>query len=232
MMLSKALQLEDYVMLREAGGLAPYVEALARVRGAGYDVYEPHEHRAWEYASGVAALKEGWGGRIAGRCVANVGAGYTAMGAAMAMLGARVEESDLRQDVRGALEGIAAWSRGRGHAHTVGEWHDITHVAPSLYDAVMCISTIEHVAREGHDEAWRNLMSAVAPRGLLYVTTDYAPTWEGMGREREVGYTPDDVRERVEELRRGGFEVEADYAYYGALVSDYTFYRIIARRGL
>lgn len=237
-MKSKCLELADYKELRAGGGLSAYVQALSRCRGAGFDVYEPHEHRAWEYASALQAASHV---TKKGRLAHNIGCGYTAFGVALLFQGWTVDESDPASQVIAVEAPLMQWAWERVPEMSpsfIGEW-DLS-VRPekpivSKYDGVFCISTIEHIPPSSQDQAWENLVAMVAPRGLLFVTTDVCETWKP-GHERATYFSMDDVTKRVDWLREKGFQVDADLTYHGDLVDlgrgipPFTFYRIAATR--
>lgn len=223
-MISKTTQLDDYKALRDGGGLSPYVKAWARCRGAFFDVYEPHEHRAWEYGSALTAALQHFPS-LEGKRVHNIGSGYTAFGVALKSLGFNVCESDPDRRVVDALLPLAQWADYRAF-----QWDLTAEVeAGPPFDLVTCISTVEHIPAEGQERAWENLEAMVAPGGLLVVTTDVSPHWKE-GRERASHFTMEDVAHRVEWLQRRSFHIEADLTYHGDEVYDYSFFRFVATR--
>jgi SAM-dependent methyltransferase len=101
------------------------------------------------------------------------------------------------------------------------------------YDAVFCLSVIEHVLQEGQQEAWEHLADLVSPGGLLVVTTDFGPEEErpwAHDTERNVKFTPSKITCIADTLKERGFTLDLDLTYHGDQVYDYSFFRIIAQK--
>ena len=96
------------------------------------------------------------------------------------------------------------------------------------FDAVMSISTIEHVETSLEQGAWKEMVRCLKPGGILIVTMDCFV-------EAKKGYTYDDVRytnydmkvvkERVKELKSLGMETvgKEDWRWHGVHVDDGSF---------
>jgi len=108
----------------------------------------------------------------------------------------------------------------------------VDNLPDSTFDAVFCISVLEHVEPVSERLAWSNLASRVGRGGLLFITTDCV---EHKGRTymwdqyRRQNFTLEMLKERVEGLTsHGDFTPmgQPDWEWKGPQVHDYTFFRV------
>jgi len=107
------------------------------------------------------------------------------------------------------------------------------------FDLTLCISVIEHVPREGFALAWRELARVTAPGGYVFVTSDYFRDhdhWlhsEALGCQHNA-FMPERMPEIVELAASVGLELvgEADWAYRGDFVNNYSFVTLTFRKGV
>jgi SAM-dependent methyltransferase len=217
-------------------GLRAITKTLGKYPEANF--YFPHEHRWWEYASAITAFEERYKGNAPrtpynhqdyGQAtrILDVGGGYGILGPALAdNYLCTVYEIDTdpkvvqkRNDLgiknlRTMQKSILDLSEGNG-----------------MFDAVFCISVIEHIPE------WQKALAKLAERvnkgGLLVLTVDYGESgkeWVN-DSERENKFITDNLRGIIGYLEREGFTLgTVDLTFHGPQVFDYTFFRIIAEK--
>lgn len=105
-----------------------------------------------------------------------------------------------------------------------------------LYDAVLSISTIEHVPPNVERTAWKEMVDLVKPGGLLIITADVMPqAKKGYQNDhvRWTNYSMDIIKQRVDYMKEklGMSPIgEEDYNYHGSFVYDYSFAMIAMRK--
>ena len=222
-MLSKSFHPDDYDDLTP--GLRDINQAICRARGKGLYVNIPHEHRLWEYASALQATRQ-HGGLIAN--TVDIGCGHSALSVALTRQDPKrvCLETDPEDKVAYYREDIT-----KGFPRIEFQQKAVMEVE-GLYDAVYCMSVIEHIPAEEQNAAWNQLANLVAPGGLLFITTDCCDEWRDSANpsDREEFYTPRDIENRVFELAQRGFSYDIDTTYNGNYVYDYTFFRLAMRR--
>lgn len=151
---NKTLQVDDYAALREPVRL---FEGLVGLVPCNVD----HYHRRWEYGLALSAV-------LAQNCrtVLDIGSGGSLFAPMAALCGLAVTCVDPSPRV--------VWAEGQGQAiQRPIVWQQVDFMAFSpdqTYDAVVCLSTIEHVVDDGpfFDKALRQA------RRLLVLTTDFS----------------------------------------------------------
>jgi SAM-dependent methyltransferase len=133
----------------------------------------------------------------------DAGCGVTPLAAVLGTRGVRAEACDYNRREIELLQRLDTMSiYGTRVTYT---WQDLTNItyAEATFDAVSCISVIEHIPAPQDQVAVRELMRVLKPGGILVVTLDYAPpepgrVW-GKGMKRYL-------RRAVELGRRGDFK--------------------------
>jgi SAM-dependent methyltransferase len=197
-------------------------------RGVRIDV--GHSHRMWEYGSAIQALISVYGQEaLPSLNVLDVGAGAGALGPALVLnYNMRVTECDTdetpqlsrvlcnKELERAGLKPLSVLNLG------------LDNLPEQEFDAVFCISVVEHV--ENEQDAWAELAKRVKRGGLLFFTVDCVPEKGKSYRYddlRKHNFTIEDMKERVDKVCAMGFEVigEPDYGWHGCHVHDYSFFR-------
>lgn len=182
---------------------------------------EEHPHRHWEYALTLKALVES-----NTHTVLDVGGGASRLAPIFMRYGLDVlqvdpadngwllakQEVDLGQPIPYVKQDFMAWDDG------------------SLYDAVTCISVLEHVP---DDHAFfRKLCKHVGPYGILVITVDFSPD----GKQKSGGhlrtYNEETLLDLVYDTGNEWLELEAsyDYTWDQPHVFDYTFASAVLSR--
>lgn len=103
------------------------------------------------------------------------------------------------------------------------------------FDMVSCISVIEHMTADIESRCWKNLVDRIKPGGLLFIDVDCIPDPNRsyiFDNLRVHNFTIPEMKERVELLQSYGMVTlgEPDYNWNGAMVHDFTFFRIGMRK--
>lgn len=168
---TRSLHPDDYAWLPHAGPLRLFEAEMSR---HGVPHREWHVHRLWEYASIMQQLEElhvptdarlldvGSGGSFFPPYLATVG-GYPDVSLTDSM-----KYGDITPDV-------VAQRTHYGIALTLFDvlCEDMALLPSDEWDVTMCISTIEHVDANRHDDALRELWRVTKPGGLIFITSDY-----------------------------------------------------------
>ena len=229
-MISKSIEPADYKDLGFGLALFPYVGM--RCQAADITIYWPHPHRQWEYSTALTMLHRTFGDKPVS--VLDIGCGSSILGPSILLrTHATIHEIDPDERLATARQDMAK-RLGRPesrHRFTVGGIESLN--TATTYDAVFCMSVIEHIPVDKQEEAWTKLAALVKPGGLLVLTTDFGPDagkeWVS-DSEREVKFDPNTIMEKAELLRSLGFVFDIDPTFHGPEVYDYTFFRIVARK--
>lgn len=98
------------------------------------------------------------------------------------------------------------------------------------YDAVFCISTLEHI--RNYQSAWEDLLSMVKPGGLVFITTDYGEheldNYAHSGLRAGRMFTANQYSKLIGIAKANNFEVLGDEYIYDwkeeyRMVNDYGF---------
>lgn len=241
-MQSKTVQQEDYQNISSAVELVE--QSIAALSSKGIRIDIPHPHRIWEYASAVAAFNVN---KVLAPSsqhteVLDVGSGYGALGPALAWGDlAWVTEFDFDENMLVERQKLSQVLR----VHNLPTVNFISgkHVTleslveqrPSAFDAVFCISVLEHTSPEEEKRIWANLAKLVKTRGLIFVTVDVVDD-PGKAHHydelRTQKFTVETMRSRKPFLQSLGLEyfVDPDYTYHGNMVHDYSFMRMVLEK--
>lgn len=233
MLTSKSLEPADYKQMPL--GVSEATQACFWMGGQGVAPNLPHENRIWEYASALEALRQHF------RDTSDVNALDVGCGASLlsfALLrshGCTVTDIDpspnvvpFKDDFRKVLWRYKPMLMQLYTFKPVGV-QDIT----GTYDAVFCISVMEHVSADKQQEAWRKLAALVAPGGMLFATVDYCADDSPHLNDpsRDFRYTPANVEQVRDWLADAGISLSGfDPAYNGDQVWNYTFFRLVGKR--
>lgn len=210
MIYNKTLHPDDYKKL----SLARYIEFVKSfLQDRGCKFRFEHEHRMWEYALGLhLAVARG------GKTLLDVGGGSSIFAPAATMLGFAVTQVDPRRN-RGW---VAQQSKAIGRKiHYVQE--DFLNYTSTPFDVVTCVSVIEHVPE--HEKFFRKLLDCVAPKGVLYLTTDYHESGERLVKGHLRTYNQSSLRE-YKRIASALFDECGDFSTYvngGDYVNGYNF---------
>lgn len=230
---TRSLDPSDYEFLqRWSGPLYAYQAELAR-RGVPHR--EWHPHRFWEYASILQQLEElavptsaelidvGSGGCFFAPYLATI-AGYTKL---------ELTDSMKYGDIRYLLDAQRMYSGAEMRLYDL-LCEDMTPLPSNKYDVTMCISTIEHVDEDKHDDAFRELVRITKPNGYIFITSDYFRDWMQFEQSisRHLQFTPY-TKEFVQGLPvffPVAFVGDTDLDYRGDFVHNYSFCNIALRK--
>jgi SAM-dependent methyltransferase len=236
---TRSLHPDDYRWLSHADPLRTFEFEMARL---GVPRREWHPHRFWEYASMMQQLEAlnvpktariidiGSGGSFFPPYLATVG-GYPNVS---------LTDSMKYGDVTGIVQGQ------RDHFKIALPLYDLLledmGPKPSIgwggesdyWDVTMCISTIEHVDADQHDNALRELWRITKPGGYIFITSDYfrdhAQWQRSPSRHLQfTAYTEEFVR-GIPSMIAASFVGETDLAYAGDFVHTYSFCNICLRK--
>jgi 2-polyprenyl-3-methyl-5-hydroxy-6-metoxy-1,4-benzoquinol methylase len=188
-----------------------------------------HEHRAWEYGIVMQALLDK-------NCknVADVGGGASVFAPAYILAGKHsVFQIDPGIEMHWLPDQSKALEIDLHYAATSLDEYVAVQKEHSLakFDAVVSISTIEHVVNDKH--FFNNLLKMVAPQGLLAITFDYHPSGKQLVQGHLRTYNAKTIKELAADAVRKGFAVFGygmDYTWRGPEVYDYNFGSLIMER--
>lgn len=174
-----------------------------------------HEHRLWEYGLFLNALK-----RTNSVTVLDVGGGNSLLSPGLAEFGYEVTQINADSDnetckKQNSLLGLSV-------EYVQADFLQVK--SRKKYDAVACISVIEHV--EEHNEFLLKLFSMVKSKGLLFLTTDFSSTGDRHSLAHLRTYNEDTMLDIIKTSISVGFNLfggECDYKNFEPLVYDYTF---------
>ena len=214
---SKVLHPKDYLWIGETAHIK---DVAARLNGVPFRV--EHEHRAWEYGLVLRAIKNS-----GAHSVLDVGGGGSLFAPAAAFAGCDVTQVDPAP--------CKSWvEQQRSRWNLKLSYHEADFFAfQSLekFDAVTCISVIEHVAEDRR--FFEKLLSFVGPGGVLALTTDFHPSGEKQVDGHLRTYNSEKLLELFEFAKTKGFSAFGPKPVYrasGEHVNNYNFASLILRR--
>lgn len=180
-----------------------------------------HPHRRWEYGLALSALRS-----IDARTVLDVGGGGSVFAPAAAWINAAVTIIDPGD----CSTWVEAQSAAIGKPMTYIQKEFTGESIAGKFDAVTCLSVIEHVERD--EEFLAGLVDKVSPGGLLCLTTDFHPSGETQCDGHLRTYNADGMNRLRGALTALGLRVHGqppDYSDFAPHVNGYTFASLVMR---
>lgn len=178
-----------------------------------------HEHRKWEYGLALQFLLEN-----ESKTVLDVGGGGSLFSPLLAYYGMEVTQTDISngEEEVGKQNKIINTDTKFFMADFSEEGIDF-----GKYDAVVSISTIEHVSND--EQFFRNLLSHSDK--LVFITTDFSKEGKRFSASHLRTYSGDTIKELEDIGIQSGFDLDHfDYSYRGNFVYDYTFASMALKR--
>lgn len=179
-----------------------------------------HKHRRWEYGIALKALQDNHT-----KTVLEVGGGGSLLLPLLHLKGMDVTEVD-PWDCADLLEKQTLKINGLPIKYFQQDFMDFE--LDEKFDAVVCISVIEHV--HDHEKFFLKLLEYVAPGGVLVLTTDFYPTKQKFSDAHARTYAKEDLL-RYAKLAKGftflgdGY----DYEFKESHVFQYTFGSLVLK---
>lgn len=191
-----------------------------------------HNHRFWEYGSAIQALISMKQEQMAQAQILDIGSGYGALGPTLARkfhMSVVECEPDLSCiDARSVVNRLLS-RNGGGKILAVPTGFE--NLPEGQFDAVFCISVIEHLPPAVEKNCWQEMAKRVKDGGLLFITLDcveYAGVAYTFDNLRCQNFTMPMIKERFNKIVNMGFVPmgRPDFDYHGAAVYDYSFFRM------
>lgn len=192
------------------------------------------DQRWWEYGSAIQMIVNRWPDKdLSTLDVLDVGSGWSGLGPAINLAwNSNVTEYEPVAEYRNDRARTNELLRSLGIKGTRCINADLVNMPEDKFDAVFCISVLEHVPKDVEMQCWWNLADRVRPGGILFITTDVVddPNKSHIYDSMRVmpNYTSNDMKERVEKLQdycnMYSYGIP-DYNYNGNKVHDFTFFR-------
>lgn len=168
---TRSLHPADYDFLPHSPALRRF-EWDMQVRGIPHR--EWHEHRVWEYASMMQQLEELNVPKTA--LILDVGSGGSFFPPYLVSQGDYPNVALTDSMKYGDVTVMIAAQRDAYDCQLplydlLAE--DMSPIPDNFYDVTMCISTIEHVDADKHDDALREIWRITKPGGYIFITSDY-----------------------------------------------------------
>jgi 2-polyprenyl-3-methyl-5-hydroxy-6-metoxy-1,4-benzoquinol methylase len=184
-----------------------------------------HEHRTWEYGMALSALREN-----RTRTVLDVGGGASPFAVAAIWTGMEV----LQLDPGHWQEAIQAQSLGLNMELPFTNIDFMDFPKKHKYDAVTCISVIEHIPPPQDEPFFLKLLSHIRPGGMLFLTTDFHPSGKGVFDGHERTFNAESMLRLIELGEEHGFSVwgdQPDYHHFMPVIFDkYSFAALALRK--
>jgi len=203
MNLSRVLHPDDYKLFTEHLAVEQIMSKLTDYR------YE-HEHRKWEYGLALKAILD-----TESKTVLDVGGAGSVLSPLLSYYGCDVTQLDPEF----GKEEVISQNKILG-ADIKFISGDFSTVELEKFDAVVSISTIEHV----HDDTtfFKNLVEHADK--TIFMTMDFFPTCKKFSKDHIRTYNKERIYEFYKIAEEFGFRpVYSDYDYRGNFVYDYTF---------
>lgn len=212
---SKSLDPTDYENFTEH----QHINNMLGVLGSTQTRFE-HPHRRWEYGMALNALRKN-----GAKDILDVGGGASVFAPAAAwhdieMNVLQVDPGDFGSWVNSQRRILQA-SNAPGQIDYIQE-DFLTYKSKQKYDAVTCLSVIEHVPDDR--KFFKKLLTFVKKGGLLFLTTDFHMSGEAQLDGHLRTYGPAELEKLVEEAE--GFEVyggKPAWVDHGSHVNTYNF---------
>jgi len=203
---SKCLTLEDFNTFSEHQLIEPFMQRIH----PNYR-YE-HPMRKWEYGLALKLLLE-----IGAEKILDVGGGGSLLAPVLSHYGIHVTQID--PDPSGEST-VAKQNEILGQSNEFICQDFLEYRGRTKYDAVICMSTIEHIKDEDEKTFFLKLLK---PAPFLFLSTDYSPKGKPFSVAHERTYNSASLK-RLAKLAKGwSFYGGVDYSYRQPLVYEYTF---------
>lgn len=226
---NRSLHPQDYEFLSHAESLREFVRGMVPAHR------EWCPHRIWEYASIMQQLEELQVPKTAQ--IIDIGSGGSFFPPYLVIVGGypnvTLTDSMTYGDIRPDIEDQRAYYNIALPLHDLLV-EDMSPLPSNTWDVTMCISTIEHVKADRHDDGLREIWRITKPGGLIFITSDYFRDLEQFKRSksRKLQFTPY-RKEFVLDLPKKidvDFVGETDFDYRGDFVHNYSFVNICLRK--
>lgn len=227
--LSKTIELTDYEKLSSVPAMRTIVESLT-ADGVRIDV--GNDHRYWEAGMAIKALMQAkyMGDVNIPVSVLDVGAGLSLVGPSLSILYncvvTEIEPEVTNWPFREKASDVLRSSRKNGLNWLDGSFQKYDF--SNRFDAVFCLSVVEHMSLEEESSIWPWMVKACRPGGIVFATTDIVPIKNKsyhFDNLRKTNFTLEMWKERYDRLVSLGMNPlgEFDSEYHGSFVYDYTF---------
>ena len=206
---SKCLTQADFASFSEHALIEPFLQKIH----PNYR-YE-HPMRKWEYGLALKFLLE-----VGAETVLDVGGGGSALAPILNHYGMQVTQID--PDPSG-IATVAAQNEILGSDIQFINEDFLEFKGRKKFDAVICMSTIEHIETRENERLFFQKLLKKAP--FLFLTTDFSPKAKVFSPDHYRTYNPLSMSKLINMAKKSKFAPygEVDYAYGGAMVYDYTF---------
>src|SRR5579859_5942676 len=179
LVLSKSLKDSDYEDLK------PELETVDRIT-AQVGLTHPHTHRRWEYAMALKVLSK-TRYFVDNFIVADFGSGVSPMAPIIVSLDVQLALYEIWQfgNESVKLQECLAKVKGKYPPKIINRGlGQLSQDELGLYDVSFCISTLEHI--ENEQAAFQDLCRSVKPKGMVFLTMDFAPQDQDVYAMREM----------------------------------------------
>lgn len=233
---TRSLDPQDYSFLPHAADIRRFRDEMP----VGYT--EGHEHKFWENASIMQQLVE-LSVPTSAKLI-DVGSGGMFFPPYLAVAGGyknlHITDSMSNFDIRSRVQAQAS-AYGIELPVTAAFAENMNMFESESFDVVMCISVIEHVKADRHDDALRELCRMTKPGGYLFITSDFfrsGPDGKGEPEQidaspykygQETCYTKEfvlDIPNKIPAM----FVGDTDLDYRGDFVHNYSFVNICLQK--
>lgn len=156
----------------------------------------PAKHRYWEYGYALQSLKDLDGKVEEPIKVLDIGAGWSPLGPALISAGCHVTEYDIGEGWKDSRMKTYRDLLAADKASIIDRDKHPLHLFPiAEYDAVFCISVLEHCTKSERSDILTRATICLKPGGVLFLTADIEhPTRESKWRSiwKEPYLTPDE----------------------------------------
>lgn len=221
--LSKVLDVEDHV------DEMSHIDSMVQIMTGVASRFE-HPQRRWEYGIALYAIRQN-----GGKQVLDVGGGGSVFAPAAEWpdVGLEVTQVDPGDCSRWLQDQRARLGNFTDHVHLSYVQKDFfEYEGDKLYDAVTCLSVIEHVGK--HNAFVKRLAEFVKPGGLLVITTDFHPSGKAKVDGHIRTYNKRSMSGMATALKKLGFEFfgsRPDWSYNGDNVNNYSFASLVMSKG-
>ena len=206
---SKVLTGQDFQTFSEHALIEPFLHKIHP-----HYRYE-HPMRKWEYGLALKFLLE-----VDAERVLDVGGGGSALAPILHHYGMKVTQID--PDPSG-IATVAAQNEILGSDIQFINEDFLEFKGRKKFDAVICMSTIEHIETRENERLFFQKLLKKAP--FLFLTTDFSPKAKQFSQAHYRTYNKVSMHKLAIMAKNSGFAYygEADYTYRGAMVYEYTF---------